>query len=82
MDKNYRAAWRLVPDLRNYSKVLLLYLVHLGAVDIPIRLLQGKIFKETGLCRGSFDLAVAELTVKNVLVIDRTERPFNYTIIL
>ncbi len=74
--------WKIVPALRSYSKIMLLYLKAKKADEQVVFLQQDIIMGETGLCRSSMFLAINELTEKGVLHIMRDSRPLGYSISL
>jgi CRP-like cAMP-binding protein len=74
--------WKIVPALRSYSKILLLYLKDKGADEQVVFLQQEVIMAETGLCRSSMFLAIAELTKSGILHVTRDTRPLGYSISL
>lgn len=74
--------WKIVPALRSYSKIMLLYLKAKKADEQVVFLQQDIIMGETGLCRSSMFLAINELTEKGVLHIIRDSRPLGYSISL
>jgi hypothetical protein len=82
MKENKMDVWKIVPALRSYSKILLLYLKAKGADEQVVFLQQEVIMGETGLCRSSMFLAIGELTKMGILHITRDTRPLGYSISL
>jgi len=71
----------LMPTLKRYSVVLLLYLVTVDPEHGGIVLKQWHIMEKTGLCQRSLQLAIKELEDKGLLLRDN-ERNSEFTVLL
>lgn len=64
----------LMPKLKNYSIVLLTYLVLVDPDGVGVELKLREIMKETGLCLRSIQLGVVELENLGVLIKTKDEK--------
>lgn len=76
----FSKVWRLIPELKGYSKVVLLFLVATinDTENVKVTMRQQNISESTGVCTRGVTLALQELEQKGIIFVDRNVQPFSY----
>lgn len=72
-NKRITKVWQLSSSLRSYSKILLLYLVHIEEHFYPVELFNREIEEDTGLRNSQIHLAIQELSRKGLIETNPSE---------
>ena len=79
----FSEVWKLIPLLKGYSKIVLLFLVwEINETEnIRVTMRQQSIVDATGVCTRAVTLALKELEEKGIIRIERDLQPFSYIFI-